>query len=166
MRRLFLLIAFFVATNVFAQNTTYILIRHAEKDTTVQGSTMMQADPPLTKQGEARSQKLVKMLQEFEIDEIYSTNYIRTKSTVKPLAEKNNLDIQTYNARDLKNFASKLLQEKDKTIVIAGHSNTTPTLVNLIIGKEEYQPLDESVYNKIFIVTIKGGESKVRVVEY
>lgn len=166
MKKIFLFAALLISTNLLAQTTTFILVRHAEKDTTVQGSTMMQADPPLTKQGEARSQKLVKMLQEFEIDEIYSTNYIRTKSTVKPLAEKNNLDIQTYNARDLKNFANKLLQEKDKTIVIAGHSNTTPNLVNLLIGKEEYQPLDESVYNKIYIVTIKEGTSRVRVVEY
>lgn len=156
----------FVATNVFAQTTTYILVRHAEKDTTVQGSTMMQADPPLTKQGEARAEKLVTVLKEYEINEIYTTNYIRTKSTVLPLAQKNKIEIQTYNARDLKNFANKLLLEKNKTIVIAGHSNTTPTLVNLLIGKEEFKPLDESVYNKIFIVIIQDGTSKVRVVEY
>lgn len=166
MRTIFLLIALFVATNVFSQTTTYILIRHAEKDTTAQGSTMMQADPPLTKQGEARANKLVTMLKEYKIDEIYSTNYIRTKNTVTPLAEKSKIEIQTYNARELKTFANKLLQEKDKTIVIAGHSNTTPTLVNLLIGKEEYQPLDESVYNKIFIVTIQAKESKVHVIEY
>ncbi|MCU0323245.1 MAG: histidine phosphatase family protein [Chitinophagaceae bacterium] len=166
MKKIFLFAALFISTNLLAQTTTYILVRHAEKDTTVQGSTMMQADPPLTKQGEARAQKLVKMLQEFEVDEIYSTNYIRTKSTVTPLAEKYQLDIQNYNARDLKDFANKLLQTKNKTIVIAGHSNTTPALVNLLIGKEEYKPLDESVYNKIYMVIIKDGESKVRVIEY
>jgi 2,3-bisphosphoglycerate-dependent phosphoglycerate mutase len=166
MKKIFLFAALFITTNLLAQTTTYILVRHAEKDTTVQGSTMMQADPPLTKQGEARAQKLVNELKKYTIDEIYSTNYIRTKNTVSPLAQKASVEIQLYNPRELKTFTEKLLQAKNKTIVIAGHSNTTPSLVNLLIGKEEYKALDESVYNKMYIVTMKNNSTTVDVIEY
>ena len=166
MKKLLLFAALIITTNLFAQTTTYILVRHAEKDTTLQGSTMMQADPPLTKKGKARAQKLVTQLRKYTIDEIYSTNYIRTKNTVTPLAQKAGVEIQLYNPKELKPFAEKLLQAKNKTIVIVGHSNTTPALVNLLIHHNEYPALDESVYNKMYIVTIKNNTTTVDVIRY
>ena len=73
---------------VFAQQNTFILIRHAEKDTTVQGSTTMNANPPLSKQGLKRAKKLVKALKKYSVDEIYSTDFVRTKTSVEPLSSK------------------------------------------------------------------------------
>lgn len=166
MKKILLLIALFIAAHSFAQKTTYILIRHAEKDTTAAGSTMMVADPPLTKAGEARAQRLVEVLKNYTPDAIYSTNYSRTKNTVTPLAQKLTLPVLIYNAKELNYFAEQLLKEKDKTIVIAGHSNTTPALVNLLIKKNTYPALDESVYNKIFIVTVVNNLATVEIREY
>lgn len=166
MKKIFLFIALFIAAHSFAQKTTYILVRHAEKDTTAAGSTMMASDPPLTKAGEARAQRLVEVLKNYKPDAVYSTNYIRTKNTVNPLAQKLALPVLIYNAKELNYFAEQLLKEKDKTIVIAGHSNTTPSLVNLLIKKNTYPALDESVYNKIFIVTILNNNATVEIIEY
>lgn len=151
---------------VYAQTSTYILLRHAEKDTTTAGSTMMKADPPLSEQGQKRAEKLVQTLAGYIPDEIYSTNYIRTRSTVLPLSKKFNKEIQLYDNKYLKEFSDKLLQLKGKTVVVAGHSNTTPRLVNLLIGDNRYPDLDEGVYDLFWIVTVTGGKAEVREVRY
>lgn len=151
---------------VHAQTSTYILLRHAEKDTSAAGATMMKADPPLSEQGKQRAEKLVQVLANYTPDEIYSTNYIRTQSTVAPLSKKFNKSVELYDNKNLKDFSEKLLQLKGKTVVVAGHSNTTPRLVNLLIGENRYPDLDERVYDLLWIVTVAGGKAEVREVRY
>lgn len=64
------------------------------------------------------------------------------------LSEKRNIEIQTYNPSD-KLFSGSLLKNaKGKTVVIAGHSNTVPTMVNSLIKSEEYLAIPESEYGK------------------
>jgi hypothetical protein len=82
------------------------------------------------------------------------------------LAKKFNKEVQVYDPKDLVTFSEKLLQEKGKTIVVAGHSNSTPQLVNLLIKEKKYANLDESVYNQLWIVTVHDGKAEARVVEY
>lgn len=149
-----------------AQTSTYILLRHAEKDTTVSDSTMMKADPPLTKAGEERAKNLITLLKDYTPDEIYSTNFIRTKATVMPLSLKFNKELQIYDPKDIISFSEKLVQQKGKTIIVAGHSNTTPALVNLLIKEKTYPNLDESVYNQLWIVTITEGKAVAKVVKF
>ena len=151
---------------VHAQTSTSILLRHAEKDTSAAGSTLMKADPPLTKAGEERAKNLLTVLKDYTPDEIYSTNFIRTKATVTPLLLKFNKELQIYDPKELMQFSEKLLQQKGKTIIIAGHSNTTPALVNLLIKENTYPNLDELVYNQLWIVTISEGKAVATVVKY
>lgn len=155
-----------LGVNALAQSSTYILLRHAEKDTSAAGSTMMKADPPLTQQGRERAEKLLTVLAAYTPDAIYATNFDRTRSTVMPLAKKFNKEIQLYDPKELVGFSEKLLQEKGKTIVVAGHSNTTPQLVNLLIKEKKYANLDERVYNQLWIVTVTEGKGEAKVVEY
>lgn len=145
---------------------TFILIRHAEKDTSSQGATMMSANPNLSKAGLQRAENLVAALKDYKPDEIYSTNFIRTKSTVTPLAKKFSKEILMYDYTKLNSFADSLLLKQHKTIVIAGHNNTTPALVNLLIKQNKFTTLEETVYNKIFIVTVKNQEADVKVITY
>jgi 2,3-bisphosphoglycerate-dependent phosphoglycerate mutase len=156
----------FINDSVSAQATTIILLRHAEKDTSTAGSASMQANPPLSKEGEQRALRLTEVLKDYSPDLIWSTDYTRTKSTVAHLAKKFNKEIQVYNPREMAAFADQLLQQQGKTIVVAGHSNTTPSLVNLLIKEKKYPNLDESVYNQLWIVTVKDGKAEARVVTY
>ena len=149
-----------------AQTTTIILLRHAEKDTAVAGSTMMKADPPLSKDGELRAASLPEVLRSYKPDMIYSTNYIRTKATVTPLAQKFNKEILLYDPRNLPALEEQLRQMKGKTIIVAGHSNTTPALVNLLIKENKYPNLDETVYTKLWIVTIIDGKGEAKEITY
>lgn len=149
-----------------AQTTTIILLRHSEKDTSAAGSTMMKADPPLSKEGEKRAASLLELLRYYTPDAIYSTNYIRTRATVTPLAQKFNKEIQLYDPKNLTALGEQLLQLKGKTIVVAGHSNTTPALVNLLIKENKYPNLDDSIYTKLWIVKIKDGKAEAQEITY
>ena len=148
-----------------AQTTTIILLRHAEKDTSA-GSTAMKADPPLSKTGEIRAVNLPEVLKAYTPDIIYATNYIRTKASVTPLAQKFNKEIQLYDPRNLPALEEQIRQMKGKTIIVAGHSNTTPALVNLLIKENRYANLDESVYTKLWIVTLTDGKAEVKEITY
>ena len=83
-----------------------------------------------------------------------------------PLAKKFNLGVQTYDPRNQAAFAERLLQNKGKVMVVAGHSNSIPALVNLLIRENKYTALDESIYNQFWIVTIKDGKSDAIAVKY
>ena len=132
------------------ENTTYILVRHAEKESQANDAT-------LTKEGVQRANNLANFLESYEIDFVYSTNVLRTEQTAKPTAEKNNLSVINYTPGNLytEDFKEKT---KGKSTLIVGHSNTIPDLVNKIIGKNKYSDIDESDFNNIYIINISGDE--------
>jgi broad specificity phosphatase PhoE len=162
------LLILLLANQVNAQKTKYIIVRHAEKDTTVANAKMMASDPPLNSIGETRALSLVDKFKAHKINQIYSTNYIRTKTTAAPIAKAQNLNIAIYDPRKLDSFATQLLSSENtgKTILIVGHSNTSPKLVNLLIKKDQFKDLDESIYDSYWIVTSKNGKIKAKMMKY
>lgn len=149
-----------------SKTTTIILLRHAEKEVVTNGDKMMQADPPLSAEGKQRAENLVVALKDYLPVAIYSSNYERTRATVKPLAARHGVEIQFYDPRNQQSFADLLRSLAGQTIVVVGHSNTIPALVNLLTGEQAYENLDETVYNKIFVVSITDGKASVEVREY
>ncbi len=63
--------------------------------------------------------------------------------------------ISIYDPKNLNQFAELLTSGKLKRIVVVGHSNTTPALANLLIKQDKYKILDESEYDKIWIIKIR-----------
>ncbi|MFC6978004.1 SixA phosphatase family protein [Microbulbifer taiwanensis] len=114
------------------------LVRHAEK---VSGTD--DRNPPLTESGRARAQHLAYVLGEAGIEKIYSSDYARTRQTAEPLADKLNLQVESYDPRALGELAQQLRQISGRTLVV-GHSNTTPQLVELL-GGESGAPIEEKV---------------------
>ncbi len=158
----FLLLIF--VSSAFSQDTTYILIRHAEKDPSTEH------DPVLTAQGKARAERLFEIVKKYNPEQIFATAFQRTRGTVEPLA--NNLNpnyrmfIQSFVSADLKPFYEKLLTVKAKCIVVVGHAKSTPRLANLLVKQEKYPELDEETYNKIYIINIKGDKITDQQIEY
>lgn len=140
---------------VFSQNgelTRIIIVRHAEKNN--DGTQ----NPSLSAEGKLRAERLNKMLSEFQIDKLYATPYARTKETLQPIATARKLEISKYGLLD-KDFPKNLISnENGKTVVIAGHSNTCPPLVNTLIKQDKYEELDESDYGKIWILTFRNEQ--------
>ncbi|MEN9686902.1 MAG: hypothetical protein RLZZ28_2688 [Bacteroidota bacterium] len=163
---LFLLFTCCPLLRLNAQTTTIFVFRHAEKDTSQPGSTQMQADPPLSKAGLERALKIPEILKNYRPDSIYSTNFTRTKETARPLLIKFNKSIQLYDPKLLKQFSEQLLLYTGKTIVVIGHSNTSPALVNLLIGENRYPNLADSVYNQYWMVTITDGKAEAKMLGF
>ncbi len=171
MKKIILLVflALSISFDAFAQSdvkdlTTLIFVRHAEK---LDNGTR---DPALSLEGEARATLLKEILSpEFDdITAIYSTSYKRTQSTAKPTAEYYNVDVEEYGLKDPKALISSILEKyAGQTVLIVGHSNTTPMLVNVALGEETYPALDESVYNQIYILRASEiGSATVEVRTY
>ena len=162
-RLLFVLVAFIYSVG-FAQPlvTTFILIRHAEKGN--DGTK----DPDLTDAGKKRAESLVQLLKETKIDAIYSTAFKRTGNTVAPLAKSKDLPVHTYDASRMEEVDAILKEFKGGTIVLCGHSNTTPAIANYLTGhKDEYKAFDDSDYDNVLVVdVIERGTSEVVWLNY
>lgn len=150
MKKLFVILLLLVSTLSWAQETTtFILVRHAEK------ASDGTSDPALTKAGAARANNILSLFQKTEITAIYSSNYKRTKMTVAPLAEAKKIAITIYDPKDLKEFSLILLNDNSGgTVVISGHSNTTPTLANLLLGEEKFKQFDDDDYGNLLIIVV------------
>lgn len=150
----FFLSPFLIRTDLNAQEVneevTYLyLVRHAEK---ADDGTK---DPPLTKKGEKRAQRLADILEGADVSAVYSTNFKRTRDTAFPTAQSIGTEVVIYDPRN-KDFL-KELSGATKNVLVVGHSNSTPSLVNALLGEEKYQQLDESVYTKLFIICKMGN---------
>lgn len=142
----------------FAQyrKLTVILLRHAEKDLTDEDAI----NPDLSAEGKRRAENLVRIAEKYQPDAIYSTDYERTRATVRPLARKRRALTQIYDERNLPAMQAAINSGKFKRVVVVGHNNTTPALVNLLLGADRYQPLGGNEYDKIWIVKIKRNRTK------
>lgn len=160
-------ILIFANFNVFGQNTTFILVRHAEKDTS---PTASKTDPPLTNEGRKRAFRLAQLVRDCRPEYIFSTTFIRALSTAAPSADSivpnYRLQIQFYEYDELEAFAAKLSNIKAKCILVVGHNTTTPELANMLIKQEKYKPLADNEYNKAFFITKRNGKIEDKVVEY
>ena len=140
-----------VSDNNANENTIY-LVRHAEK---ADDGTK---DPPLTKEGEARAQYLAEFLKDKKIQKIYSTDYKRTRNTAAPLSLMLGIETTIYSPRDTSFYNVLRTESQTMNIYVVGHSNSTPSLTNAVIGEEKFKQLDESVYDQLFTVKAKGGK--------
>ncbi|MFD1314473.1 phosphoglycerate mutase family protein [Namhaeicola litoreus] len=142
---IFLLSSF--SLSILAQETTIILVRHAE--TFEGGSERM-----LNEVGKKRALELKRTLQNVKLDAIYSTDLNRTKQTVHPISLDRGLEIIPYDPTNLNDFAYRLLKNHvGETILVSGHSNTTPQLVNALIGDKKYDDFDETEFYHLFILS-------------
>ncbi|MDB9828771.1 histidine phosphatase family protein [Flavobacteriaceae bacterium] len=140
------------------ENTSvYYFIRHAEKDR----SDPTNKNPSLTIQGLERANKWAVFFKDKNIAAVYSTNYIRTRQTALPIAKEQNIEIINYTTKEL--ISEKFIaNNKGKNIVIVGHSNTTPELVNSLLGEKKYKDIADSENNNLFIVTLNKNKTTAK----
>jgi len=158
-----LIILSLVGFSAFCQNqpTAIYIVRHAEK---VQDGS---EDPKLNDLGKNRASKLSDILKKVEISAIYSSPFVRTRKTAQPLAALKEIEIQPYNPSMQQEFMEQVLEKhKGKSILIVGHSNTVPELLNILTKTTQYQQLADDEYDKLFVVSIdsqRGVTVKVEV---
>ena len=139
----------------FAQEvTTYYFIRHAEKlrvDATDQ-------NPTLNHQGAKRADAWKEVFTNVKLDAIYSTDYNRTKLTAKPTADSKHLPIFLYNPKDMYSESFQY-KTKGKAVLVVGHSNTTHVFANKVLGRDEYNPINDDNNSNLYIVSVIDGKA-------
>ena len=87
-------------------------------------------------------------------------SFHRTQQTVKPLAAQLDLAVQEYPPLKLEALDELVTAQKGKTILIVGHSNTVPAMVNHLLKEEKLEQLGENEYDKIFMVQISDNQTQ------
>jgi len=141
--------------------TTFILVRHAE--TTGSGS-----NPNLSTDGQARATRLSQMLDKVTLNAVYSSNYKRTTQTAQPTATAKGLSVTIYDPLNSESLANQVLQSFPLgTVLIVGHSNTIPELLNVLVGSNTFPDIAENEYDNLYLVHVSAiGEATVTHLKY
>ena len=151
----------FLCIPLFAQDsaTTIILVRHAEKVATPGD------DPQLSDAGVARAELLSRMFENSGLTAIYTTQYVRTKKTAEPIARKLGLQLQTVDAAASKKLVEGIVaRHKGRTVLVVGHSNTLPEIIQAF-GGGNISEISDDDYDNVYIVTLtqKGKGKTLRM---
>lgn len=141
--------------------TTFIVLRHAE---TTGGGT----NPNLSTEGLARAEELKRILANVPLAAVFSSNYNRTKQTAQPTADDKSLTVNIYDPLNQSPLVDNWLSTyRGKTVLVLGHSNTAPSLLNLFVGSNQYANLPDSEYDNLFIATVsEKGRATVLHLKY
>ncbi len=131
-------------TTAPAAEVVVVLVRHAEKADDSR-------DPSLSAAGEARAAALGAMLRDAGLSRVWSTPFLRTRGTAAPVAARAGLPVESYDAGDLRAFATRLLATPGRHLVV-GHSNTTPGLVKALGGDPQGTIADDD-YDRLYVVS-------------
>jgi 2,3-bisphosphoglycerate-dependent phosphoglycerate mutase len=141
--------------------TTFILARHAE-------TTGIGSDPVLSADGQERAVELVRLLKNVSLEAVYATNFNRTKQTAQPAATDKGLTVQIYDPFAPGPLADAVLGNyKARTVLVLGHSNTIPTLLNTLTDTNNFALIPDTQYDNLFVVTVfKKGKATVVHLKY
>jgi broad specificity phosphatase PhoE len=125
----------------------FYLIRHAEKrnDAT--------RNPDLSDKGKERVKNYINYFSNIKLDSVYTTNFKRTFQTANPIATSKGIKPIYYNP-SLVNLNYFVKKHKGQSVLIVGHSNTTPNFANKLLGKMAYTQMMENDYSSIYKITI------------
>lgn len=140
--------------------TTVVVVRHAEKAQEPEG------DPVLSPAGEARARALMEAMEGRDVAAILVSEYARTALTAAPLAARTGIAPEVIPVRaGVRPQALAILEAvrtrfAGRTVVVVGHSNTVPTIVAALSGRE-VEPICEAAYANLYEVTLRGEEVRV-----
>ncbi len=162
-----LMVLLLCAAAVQAQQTTIVLVRHAER---ADPPEKPEADPTLSVAGVKRAERLAEYLRNAGVTAIYSTPYKRTRETALPLAKTLGINVTETPAPSgmaaaqfAKQLADRILSEnKGKTVLVVGHSNTIPPTV-AALGAPPVPAMGDGDYGDMYIVQV-SADGKATVI--
>jgi len=135
-------------------DAVYIVVRHAQK---ASGD-----DPLLTPEGEAHAQALAAALADAGVTAIYATPYRRTQATAAPLAARTGIEVTHYEPGDAEATAAAIrARHPHGTVLVVGHSNTVPELVEAFAGIA-LPPMPETDYSRLYVIAA-GADGRARL---
>lgn len=135
-----------------AAELTVVLVRHAEK------AEDDPRDPALSEAGQARALALAQALAASPPDAIYATHLRRTVQTAWPTHGASGAALSIRSAQEpAADLASHILERHARgTILVVGHSNTLPDIVQALTGVA-VPPIDEQEYDRVHVAILSPG---------
>ena len=146
----------FAAQTAHAQASTVILVRHGEK------AAKPADDPPLTNDGERRARDLAATLADARVSMVIATQFKRSEATAKPVADAAHQTVVVVPATaDPKAHAAAVAEKVRSapaggTVVIVGHSNTVPLIIEAL-GGPTMQDLCDAEYANLFVLEMSAS---------
>jgi broad specificity phosphatase PhoE len=138
--------ALLLATAAAIAQKAVFVVRHAEK--------VSDQDERLSDAGKARAEHLAKALGNAGVTAIYATDTERAKETARPLAEALGQTIRVYDKPEAL-IQTLGRQHSGDVVLVVGHSNTVPRLLELL-GSPQAIQIAPDEYDNLFIVVPKG----------
>lgn len=113
-------------------------------------------DPDLTPQGNARADQLASWFYGRTLKAIYVSDFKRTRQTAAPLAATLGVTPETYDPKDTPAIVARA-KAAGGPVLIVGHSNTVPDIVEQLGGK---RPTDLKHEDFGDLWTIEGGRAE------
>jgi broad specificity phosphatase PhoE len=143
------------APGPIAEPIVVYLVRHAERADATD-------DPPISPAGEQRALLLADMLRDADLTHIYTTDFLRTRQTVAPIASRERLEPAVYDGvGDL----ADLLRATPGRHLVVGHSNTLPALVGSL-GGESHGSIGLDEYDRFYVLTLSGGRTVTSLLRF
>lgn len=136
-----------------ATTTTVILVRHAEK------AASPADDPPLNAAGEARSRDLAQAVRDAGVSAIITTQFARTRATGQPIATALGITptvVAATNTNHVQDVVAEIRKHPGQTVLVVGHSNTVPAIVEAL-GAKRPPAICDSQYDNLFVVTMPSS---------
>lgn len=139
------------------EKVTVFVVRHAEKEpVAADAPEAAKKDPPLSRAGQLRALGLADDLPVAELDAIYVTDFQRTRQTAAGVAAVTGLEPIVYPGQDAAGLATRLRKRTGEQVLVVGHSNTVPALLEAL-GVTEPIAVRDDQYGDLWIVRVQGA---------
>lgn len=135
--------------------TVVIVVRHAEK--AADGGD----DPTLSDAGQARAARLADIAEQAGVQAVLTTQLRRTKETAQPYVAHRGVPTRAFElsranlAAHPKEVADEIRKShRGRTVLVVGHSNTAPRIVNELTGQSFKDLDDPTEFDALFVVVI------------
>jgi phosphohistidine phosphatase SixA len=134
--------------------TFYYVVRHAERQDNSN-------DSPLSADGFQRARVLRDSLREKGIDSIFASLFRRTQQTAQPLATDLGKQLRLYNPDTTDKLINVLKGLKGKDILVVGHSDNVPVIVQGLSG-QTVPSIAANDFDNFYIIRVRKGLSTSR----
>ena len=146
-----------MSMQIFGSSNLGLLVRHADIE---DGSAN---DPSLSNAGKRRANELVKVVGLFATDgrrvkAVYASEMRRTQETVRLLSSASGIRVTVVEANRTEELARLIHSVTDGIVVVSGHSNTLPTLIQAL-GCSSAVHISELEFDKLFIIDQIGSST-------
>jgi broad specificity phosphatase PhoE len=143
--------------------TTVYLIRHGEK------ASEQDQDPDLSARGRARAESLAVQLRDSGVNIIITSDLKRTIQTAAPLARLRHVSPKVISLEGsveshVQRTANEVLRHPGATILVVGHNNTIPKIVDKL-GGGNIGDICTYEYANLIIMSIEKGKAARMLIE-